>query len=276
MITPSENVTAEGQAWAAQLAAWALPDAIIAQAPESPWVHDVASFAVDDALDRDTRSAVAAREVLPLVGGVVLDVGCGGGRSSMPLVPPAASLIGTDQSEAMLSAFAAAAASSGVAVSTVLGRWPDVAPQTSVADVVVCHHVLFNVSDVEAFVLALTDHARLAVVVEVPRHHPLSAWSGAWKHFWDLDRPLGPTDDDLVAVLRALGLEPEVWHGPRSSLSRSASDPARMIESSRRRLCLPASRDVELAAYLAEHPPAWEETVATIRWPGSARPGMSD
>ena len=129
---------------------------------------------------------------------------------------------------------------------------------------------LFNVPDVEPFVLALTNHARLAVVVELPLHHPLAGWSAAWKHFWGIDRPTGPTSDDLVAVLRALGVEPEMWQSPRSSLSRSASDPARLVESSRRRLCLPASRDEELAAYLAEHPPTWEDTVVTIRWPGSA------
>ena len=65
----------------------------------------MATFSVDDTLDRDGMSARVAREVLPLRGGVVLDVGCGGGRSSAVLVPPAETLIGVDENATMLTAF---------------------------------------------------------------------------------------------------------------------------------------------------------------------------
>lgn len=40
----------------------------------------------------------------------------------------------------------------------------------------------------------------------------------------------------------------------------------------RQRLCLPADRDDELASWLADHPPSFADTVATIRWPGEATP----
>jgi 2-polyprenyl-3-methyl-5-hydroxy-6-metoxy-1,4-benzoquinol methylase len=153
--------------WAELLSGWGLPQAIIDQAPESPWGHEPRRFAVDETLDRDTMSARWAREVLPPVGGTVIDVGCGGGRSSLPLVPPASELIGVDRSGAMLDEFLEAASAAGVARRTVHGSWPDVAGQTPVADVVVCHHVLYDVQDVIPFVLALTDHAYLAVVVGV-------------------------------------------------------------------------------------------------------------
>lgn len=263
-------MTAAAERWAEQLAGWGLPQSILDQAPESPWFHEVARFAVDDMLDRDGTSARWAREVLPQIGGTVLDVGCGGGRSSLTLVPPATELIGVDTHQDMLDQFVAAAGAEGVARRTVLGRWPEVAPVTPIADVVVCHHVLFNVGDVVPFVLALTDHARLAVVAEIPVAHPMSAWSAAWKHFWDLDRPAGPTSDDLVAVLRELGLDPEHTISPRPQLSRAASDPAAFVPTARRRMCLPADRDAELTQWLAEHPVAWVDDVATIRWPGSA------
>ena len=116
MGTAALMTAAEG--WSAQLAGWGIPDEILAQAPVSPWSHDVATFSVDDTLDRDGMSARVAREVLPLHGGVVLDVGCGGGRSSAVLVPPAEALIGVDQSETMLTAYVAAARSAGVAAQT--------------------------------------------------------------------------------------------------------------------------------------------------------------
>lgn len=258
--------------WREQLAGWGLPQEIVDQAPESPWFHDPRRFAVDGALDRDTTSSRWAREVLPPVGGTVLDVGCGGGRSALPLVPPATELIGVDTSPVMLERFAAAAAEVGVARRTVEGTWPDVAPDTPVADVVVCHHVAYNVGELAPFLLALTEHARLAVVVELPVAHPMSAWAPAWQHFWGLARPTGPTADDFVAVVRELGLEPEVEVSGRGALASAAADPDVFVPTTRRRLCLPAERDDEIASWLEEHPPPFVDRVATVRWPGTAEP----
>jgi SAM-dependent methyltransferase len=258
------------QRWAEQLSGWGIPQEIVDEAPESPWFHDPRRFAVDDTLDRATTSARWAREVLPPVGGTVLDVGCGGGRSALPLVPPATELIGVDSSGAMLDQFVAAAAEVGVARRTVHGVWPDVEAHTPVADVVVCHHVVYNVVDIVPFVLALTTHARLAVVAELPTMHPMSAWAPAWEHFWGLARPTGPMVEDFVAVLREIGLDPEVTESERSALPAFAADPATLIPTTRRRLCLPAERDDEIAAWLAEHPVSFADRVVTVRWPGVA------
>lgn len=263
---------AAAERWRELLAGWAIPAAIVDQAAESPWRHDVAAFAVDATLDAATTSARWAREVLPPRGGTVLDIGCGGGRSALPLVPPATELIGVDPSGAMLDEFVRAAESVGVARRTVHGAWPEVAPWTPVADVVICHHVAYAVGDIVPFVLAATDHARLAVVVELPVRHPMSAWTGAWRHFWGVARPDGPTHLDLVAVLRELGLDPEIAVGPRRALSDAAADPVNLVPTARRRLCLPAERDGELAEWLATHPPDWVPDVATLRWPGEAPP----
>jgi SAM-dependent methyltransferase len=256
--------------WAEQLAAWGVPQEILDRAPESPWSHDTGRFVVDDTLTRDSVSSRWARDVLPPHGGTVLDVGCGGGRSALPLVPPATELIGVDSSGAMLDRFVAAAVDAGVARRTVHGEWPEVAGHTPSADVVVCHHVVYNVADIVPFVLALTDHARLAVVVELPTEHPMSAWAPAWRHFWGLTRPPGPVADDLVAVLHELGFDPEVEIDRRPPLSTAGSDPSLLVPTARRRLCLPASRDEELTAWLAIHPPPFVERVMTVRWPGAA------
>jgi SAM-dependent methyltransferase len=256
--------------WAEQLERWAIPEKILAQVPVSPWQHDTAMFVVDDTLDRSTPAAEIARAVLPAVGGSVLDVGCGGGRAAMSLVPPAERVIGVDQSRAMLAEFTRSAAVVGVASMTVEGRWPDAANLTPVADVVVCHHVAYNVADIEPFLLALTAHARLAVVLVLPPRHPLSAWNDAWRHFWGLVRPTEPTADDLGEVLAGLGLDDERWDVPRPPLARAAADNASRVGSARRRLCLTEDRDEELAAYLDTHEPAWSDTNVVFRWPGSA------
>ncbi|MFP5488169.1 MAG: class I SAM-dependent methyltransferase [Acidimicrobiia bacterium] len=268
--SPSDEPVTAADRWRELLAGWAIPASILEQAPESPWRHDVAAFAVDATLQRDTTSARWAREVLPPSGGTVLDVGCGGGRAALALVPPATELIGVDPVGAMLDEFVRAAASAGVARRTVHGAWPDVASTTPVADVAISHHVAYDVGDIVPFLWALTDHARLAVVLEVPVRHPMSAWSAGWRHFWGVERPDGPTHLDLVAVLRELGLDPEVVVGPRRALSTAAADPRTLLPTARRRLCLTPDRDDELAAWLDDHPPAWVPEVATLRWAGEA------
>jgi SAM-dependent methyltransferase len=264
------TITDAARHWAEHLGRWAIPDDILAQAPVSPWQHDTAMFVVDDTLDRNTPAAEIARAVLPAAGGSVLDVGCGGGRAALSLVPPAEVVIGVDQSPAMLTEFTRAAAAVGVSSTIVEGRWPDVAIVTPVADVVVCHHVAYNVADIEPFLLALTAHARLAVVLVLPPRHPLSAWNDAWGHFWGLERPTEPTADDLAEVLTGLGLDPERWDVPRPPLARATADTASGVGSARRRLCLTEDRDDELAAYLDAHEPEWSDTNVVFRWPGSA------
>lgn len=275
----SETValTAAGQRWAEMLASWAIPDEIVARGEVPPWSHDPATFAMDDTADPSNPIFELARELLPVDGGSVLDVGCGGGRSSLPLFPRADRIIGVDASRAMLDQFAAAAQSLGVGHREIEGRWPDVAIAAEMAgsplervDVVVCHHVFFNVPDLEPFVVALTAMARLGVVAVLPRRHPMSAWNAAWKHFWNVDRPLGPTSDDAVAVLNALGIEPEVFEVPRPAMSRHAEDPALLVRSARRRLCLTSDRDDELAEWLRANPPDFMRDVVVLRWPGAS------
>jgi SAM-dependent methyltransferase len=264
------TITEAAARWAERLERWAIPEEILAQAPVSPWQHDTAMFVVDDTLDRNVPAAEIARSVLPVVGGSVLDVGCGGGRAALSLVPPAEWVIGVDQSPAMLAEFERAAAAAGVRSTIVEGRWPDVAVGTPAADVVVCHHVAYNVAQIEPFLFALTAHARLAVVLVLPPRHPLSAWNHAWRHFWGLERPSEPTVDDLAEVLGGLGFDAERWDVPRPPLASATDDASSRVRSARRRLCLPEDRDDELATYLDAHEPQWSDTNVVFRWPGAA------
>lgn len=268
-------ITSAGVKWKEQLESWAIPENILVQAEVAPWSHDPATFAVDDSVDPRSPIHELAREMLPASGGSVLDVGCGGGRSSIPLVPRASSIVAIDESPAMLARFAQAAEEVGVLHSEIQGRFPDVVRDAELSghpmqpcDVVVCHHVLFNVADLESFIVSLTAMARLGVVVVVPKRHPLSAWNPAWKHFWNLDRPNGPTSDDAVEVIRALGFDPEIFVVPRPPLARQADDPKSLAISARRRLCLPQDREKEVELWLASHPPEFMREVVVLRWPG--------
>jgi SAM-dependent methyltransferase len=253
------------ESWASALAEWAIPTEILVAAPESPYVHDPALFAVDSTMDRDGTSARRALQALA-DSGSVLDVGVGGGRASLVLVPPASRVTGVDGDSVMLESFASAAAERGVPARPVLGRWPDVAADVGVHDVVVCHNVLYNVPDIADFVPALTAHARRLVVVEIPVRHSQTRMAGAWLHFHGIRRPSRPTAEDAVAVLRELGLDVTVEPGFRPAMAAGASEPSRRLAYTRRRLCLPADRDPEIAAYLREHPTETPTQVVTLSW----------
>ena len=87
------------QRWRDMLAGWAIPSEILRDAPVSPWGFSVRDFA--DRAERHRRDPTPgherARQVLA-DGDRVLDVGCGGGAGSLPLVPPAGALTGVDAS----------------------------------------------------------------------------------------------------------------------------------------------------------------------------------
>jgi SAM-dependent methyltransferase len=258
-------VTAELSAaarWRTALEAWALPDEILAQASESPWIHPPVIFQVPAVIE-DSPSHGRAREVLS-PGGSVLDVGCGGGIAAFALTPPATSVVGVDQQVEMLTMFRDNATARAVACTTVEGSWPDVASRVDVADVVVAHHVVYNVADIVPFLWALHEHARTRVVLEMPDHHPLSNLSSAWAHFWGLARPTNPTPEDLMDVLVEMGLAPqrERWRGAM----RQERDLAQAAHFTRVRLCLAPEREGEVYDFLAAQAPARERELSTIWW----------
>ncbi len=248
--------------WRDALAEWAIPDAILSQAPESPWIHPPALFGLPERIE-DTPSHARAREALP-EGGSVLDVGCGGGIAAYAITPPARRVIGVDHQAAMLAMFREAGAARGVEVLTVEGDWPAVASITPVADVVTTHHVVYNVGDIVPFLEALTDHARRRVVVEMPERHPLAGMTPAWRHFWDLDRPDEPTPEDLLAVLAEMGVAAHSEYFTGSM--RGEVDLDQAAHFTRIRLCLAPEREGEVREFLAAQAATPGRALRTIWW----------
>ncbi len=255
------------QRWAEALEAWAIPPEILAGAPESPWSFPQALFArvAARALARpSTPSRLRALEALP-DGGDVLDVGVGGGGASLPLAPPAARLVGVDQSADMLESFAIAAEARGVAHEEVQGSWPDVSAQVVPADVVVCHHVAYNVADLVPFVAALTARARRRVVLELTAQHPQTSSNPLWLELHGVGRPTSPTADDAIAVLDEMGLTVGVERFERS-VDHGEEELAHVVPFVRRQLCLGPERDAEVEALLRRHGRASVGHAVTLWW----------
>lgn len=266
--------------WREDLAAWAIPERITSAVDESPWPLPAEVFArrADRAATAPAgpsfEEAWAALDPL----GSVLDVGAGVGAASLPLLPRCTTLTAVDADERMLTLFAERAEAAGHHASCVAGRWPEVAPLVPVADVVTCHHVFYNVPDLDDVVRALTDHARRRVVAEVSTAHPLTSLNPLWLRFHGLVRPQRPTGADIVAILQALGLRVSVrqW---RSTGGPDYGSFAELTDVTRRRLCLPPSRTGEVAEALADlgaadghpaDPGSFGRDVLTISWDGTA------
>jgi SAM-dependent methyltransferase len=240
-------------AWREALASWAIPDQILAAAPESPWLLPPGLFArrADAQIERPTGVALArAAEALPAAG-TVLDVGAGAGAASLPLTA-AARLIAVDERPDMLSELEARAARRGLATAAIAGRWPDVAAQAPPADVVVSSHVLYNVPDVGPFLVALHEHARRRVVVEITARHPLSVLNPLWRKFHDIERPERPTWRDAASAIRALGIDPSVETYRRPAGAASAVSFEALVRATRIRLCLAPELDPAVATALVE------------------------
>jgi SAM-dependent methyltransferase len=242
-----------GQRWREQLAAWAIPAYLTEAVDESPWIMPVEDFVRRARRYAEHPVGASYARAVEALGepGSVLDVGAGAGAASLPLsrTGRVTELIAVDSLPEMLDALRDNASGP---VRTITGRWPDVAPDTPVADVVVCHHVFYNVSELADFAAALTDHARRRVVVELTEAHPLVVLNPLWTVLHGLARPTGPTVADAVAVLRDAGLAPndEWWDDPEPDADVTDS----AVESTRRRLCLPPDRRDDVAAAMRANP----------------------
>lgn len=246
-------------AWGNSLAEWAIPEEIVQRTARSPW-----------ALRPEKFAPTSSRTLTPTVGKVaellvavedpnprsLIDVGCGAGGVSLLLLAMIDSLIVVDESKAMLEALKAnldASINKEITFRAIEGRWPDVAPDAGNAQVIVCANVLYNVPRPCEFIEALNNAAKSAVVIELHEQHPHSVANDAWKYFWNIDRPRGPSGFDLFQIVEAMGYSPQTDTFYRDSPgSRPLDDD--LIESIAQRICLDKTREIELRKFLEGNP----------------------
>ncbi len=276
----SDGLAALLERWRSELADWAIPEHITGAVTDSPWVLPRSVFA------RRADRGVAApsgpsfeREWAALdPPGSVLDVGSGAGAACLPLLPRCTALTAVDAEPDMLDLLAERAAGRGLRPRLIAGRWPDIAGEAGTADVVTCHHVVYNIPGIEPVLATLTAAARRIVVLEMTSAHPLIALNPLWLRFHGLVRPEGPTADDLLAILAAMGIPVQAQRWARPG-GRDYASFAELADVTRRRLCLPPERAGEVSEALMDlgvRPDrpmdlgSADRDVVTIWWDGRA------
>mgnify|MGYP003341351576 FL=1 len=251
-----------GDKWRTALNLWAIPENILSQAEESPWIHPPVLFDIPKIIE-NSPSHERAREVL-VSKGSVLDVGCGGGIASFALVPHINNAIGVDHQKEMLEMFSKNSERFGVSHQEIMGFWPDVSEFVPQVDVVVSHHVAYNVPNIEDFLIALNNKANKRVVIEIPIRHPLSNLNYLWKHFWNLERPSVPTAEHLqeIAINLGFNVKFQKWSGQM----RSELNIEQAAEFNRIRLCLPSTKFDEVLEIMKGNPGEEKRELATIWW----------
>jgi len=269
------------QRWRSDLAAWAIPEHITAAVTQSPWVLPRAVFARRADRLAATPSGPSFERAWAALDppGSLIDVGSGAGAACLPLLPRVTALTAIDSDPDMLELLARRAVAAGTTPHLITGTWPVVAAEAGQADVVTCHHVAYNAPQIEPFLAALTAAARREVVLELAAAHPLVSLNQLWLRFHGLVRPTGPTADDLLAILAAMGIQARSkrWRRPGGPDYESFAE---LTDVTRRRLCLPPERTHEVAQALIEtgidpeHPVDLGSSgreVATISWGGVPR-----
>lgn len=266
---PAAPLPRPGDRWRDALLQSTVPQDIIDNAPEPEVRLEPERFRwrpEEDAAQPVRPSRRRALEALPEKGSV-LDVGVGGGASSLGLAPRVGTIIGVDPMEGMLESLEASARDAGVATRAVLGSWPDVAGEVEPADVTVCHHAMYRVAEIEDFVAALTARARHRVVVELSAHSPLAGLNPLWKAIHGIERPDPLVADQAQAVLTAMGLAVE-----REDIllpPRVQEVTPHLVAFARRRLYVGPERDPEIEDFLRAREPQ-EQRVVALWWPGAA------
>jgi len=210
-------------------------------------------------------------------GATWLDVGAGAGRYAVPLSPHVGRIVAIEPSKAMRDSLRDATASLPN-VDIVDLRWPPDLESGPTGDVAFVANVLYDATDLEAFLGAMETHAPMSVVVvsdRAPRTPDTVIWEAL---FGEPYCPL-PALRELIAVLGALGRRFDVRTAPAVPLPPVAIDDGHRQLRWRYGLAEGSERDKLLRSLLIERYGTSDGTLAlpprrtftaVVSWPSPA------
>ena len=153
---------------------------------------------------------------------VWLDVGSGAGRYALPLALRVREVVAIEPSAGMRKALAESMSETGIAnVRIVDGRWPP-EPGGSVeavlaqlgeppaADVALIAHVAYDIEAIGPFIAAMETAVRRQCIAVLMERQPASVADPFWPPVHGQERVGLPALPELIALLRARGIQPAV------------------------------------------------------------------
>lgn len=135
----------------------------------------------------------------------ILDVGAGTGRHVVPLAPLAAQVTAVEPSPAMRAQLEAVVQEQGLAnVRIVASQWP--VAEVEPADIVICSHVAYVVSEIAPFLRRLDEVNRGRCYVVLRHVQREIAILDLFERIWGEPRCQEPTFTDLFGVASQLGI----------------------------------------------------------------------
>ena len=143
----------------------------------------------------------------------VMDVGAGAGRLAVPLSRHCRKVTAVEPSEAMRARLAEMAEVWDVNnLEVVPERWEDASPDP--AEIVVCAHVVYTVTDIELFNAKLDEYARELVAVVLFEKPAAANYFPLWAKVHGEERLVLPSAPEYTAVLEEMGIDFQVQRLP--------------------------------------------------------------
>lgn len=192
----------------------------------------VESFRGDPHRPLDPNLEILASYVQP--DDVLVDIGGGAGRISLPLSLRCRQVVNVDPSDGMAAAFGDSATQAGITNARVVsGEWPDVTGVSG--DIAVVANVTYFVREIVPFVRHLQETIARRVMVTVWTTPPPSRNAPLFRLVYDEEEAPVPGHRELLAVLWELDIMPDllVLPGARSGDRRSPTREAAIEDAVR-------------------------------------------
>jgi SAM-dependent methyltransferase len=173
---------------------------------DNRWDRMASSFTMDPRRDLDANLAIIAEYVRP--DDVIVDVGGGAGRVSLPLALRAREVIDIDPSPGMCAAFETSARDAGITnARAIQSAWPAEGVE---GDFVIVFNVTYFVRDIVSFIEALQRAARRRVMIGVWSVPPPAQDLSLFQLVHDEPGEAVPGHRELLPVLWEMGVLPDL------------------------------------------------------------------